>query len=117
MIRRPPRSTRTDTLFPYTTLFRSIGSQSESASTDELRFGAGRGRDRRKAAFALAAIVATGEHVVQQDTRDTVAGEPFHVEQTYAGLARGQRRRLDRETLGDDAIAAEHDEEIGRAHV
>src|SRR3546814_5758820 len=25
MIRRPPRSTRTDTLFPYTTLFRSSG--------------------------------------------------------------------------------------------
>src|SRR3546814_18014750 len=25
MIRRPPRSTRTDTLFPYTTLFRSFG--------------------------------------------------------------------------------------------
>src|SRR3546814_5445337 len=25
MIRRPPRSTRTDTLFPYTTLFRSTG--------------------------------------------------------------------------------------------
>src|SRR3546814_6971580 len=27
MIRRPPRSTRTDTLFPYTTLFRSIQCQ------------------------------------------------------------------------------------------
>src|SRR3546814_3969034 len=27
MIRRPPRSTLTDTLFPYTTLFRSIGDQ------------------------------------------------------------------------------------------
>src|SRR3546814_10092422 len=26
MRRRPPRSTRTDTLFPYTTLFRSLGS-------------------------------------------------------------------------------------------
>src|SRR3546814_13227179 len=26
MIRRPPRSTRTDTLFPYTTLFRSMSS-------------------------------------------------------------------------------------------
>src|SRR3546814_2585582 len=25
MIRRPPRSTRTDTLFPYTTLFRAVG--------------------------------------------------------------------------------------------
>src|SRR3546814_11594735 len=31
MIRRPPRSTRTDTLFPYTTLFRSI-------SVADLRF-------------------------------------------------------------------------------
>src|SRR3546814_14475195 len=29
MIRRPPRSTRTDTLFPYTTLFRSSGSRLE----------------------------------------------------------------------------------------
>src|SRR3546814_8931534 len=28
MIRRPPRSTRTDTLFPYTTLFRSVRSPS-----------------------------------------------------------------------------------------
>src|SRR3546814_16490775 len=26
MLRRPPRSTRTDTLFPYTTLFRSVAS-------------------------------------------------------------------------------------------
>src|SRR3546814_14862114 len=29
MIRRPPRSTRTDTLFPYTTLFRSNGSSAD----------------------------------------------------------------------------------------
>src|SRR3546814_296294 len=29
MIRRPPRSTRTDTLFPYTTLFRSSASHQE----------------------------------------------------------------------------------------
>src|SRR3546814_19071625 len=36
MIRRPPRSTRTDTLFPYTTLFRSVAHRSNeriSAST------------------------------------------------------------------------------------
>src|SRR3546814_13706249 len=31
MIRRPPRSTRTDTLFPYTTLFRSLPQQFMSA--------------------------------------------------------------------------------------
>src|SRR3546814_13273719 len=30
MIRRPPRSTRTDTLFPYTTLFRSRGNSWEA---------------------------------------------------------------------------------------
>src|SRR3546814_17626829 len=32
MIRRPPRSTRTDTLFPYTTLFRSV------VDSDQTRF-------------------------------------------------------------------------------
>src|SRR3546814_2253987 len=32
MIRRPPRSTRTDTLFPYTTLFRSGGTTPETGS-------------------------------------------------------------------------------------
>src|SRR3546814_18945695 len=31
MIRRPPRSTRTDTLFPYTTLFRSTGATAFAA--------------------------------------------------------------------------------------
>src|SRR3546814_12522833 len=31
MIRRPPRSTRTDTLFPYTTLFRSSGEKLQQA--------------------------------------------------------------------------------------
>src|SRR3546814_891671 len=30
MIRRPPRSTRTDTLFPYTTLFRSSRSETKA---------------------------------------------------------------------------------------
>src|SRR3546814_7281378 len=39
IIRRPPRSTRTDTLFPYTTLFRSRSGSSG-------RPPSGRGRDR-----------------------------------------------------------------------
>src|SRR3546814_18910778 len=33
MIRRPPRSTRTDTLFPYTTLFRSTEFEWEAAAS------------------------------------------------------------------------------------
>src|SRR3546814_3880150 len=31
MIRRPPRSTRTDTLFPYTTLFRSLQKEAKKS--------------------------------------------------------------------------------------
>src|SRR3546814_19128647 len=54
MIRRPPKSTRTDTLFPYTTLFRSDGplgprlgtrgkrqctKQCDGKSADEIAYG------------------------------------------------------------------------------
>src|SRR3546814_9470453 len=46
MLRRPPRSTRTDTLFPYTTLFRS----KKNVDDDEIR--------RRLAAGASKARVA-----------------------------------------------------------
>src|SRR3546814_2865877 len=63
MIRRPPRSTRTDTLFPYTTLFRSGGSPpststasaSPRASPAELRIQCGKRPWRR--------IEATGRPV------------------------------------------------------
>src|SRR3546814_2397981 len=40
MIRRPPRSTRTDTLFPYTTLFRS-GSVQSRKNFSKYAFNAG----------------------------------------------------------------------------
>src|SRR3546814_20693144 len=42
MIRRPPRSTRTDTLFPYTTLFRSSGlvERADQGGTRRLTIGA-----------------------------------------------------------------------------
>src|SRR3546814_15026296 len=39
MIRRPPRSTRTDTLFPYTTLFRSGAKIYQNADDDPDRGG------------------------------------------------------------------------------
>src|SRR3546814_1415055 len=38
MIRRPPRSTRTDTLFPYTTLFRSRRRQRRTDPLDHARW-------------------------------------------------------------------------------
>src|SRR3546814_14632995 len=45
MIRRPPRSTRTDTLFPYTTLFRSLIGAPKFCGGARLRDGG----DRRPA--------------------------------------------------------------------
>src|SRR3546814_17360825 len=55
MIRRPPRSTRTDTLFPYTTLFRS-GSRFAAALLG-------------LAALALLPACAEDESVAQRDRR------------------------------------------------
>src|SRR3546814_1315058 len=70
MIRRPPRSTRTDTLFPYTTLFRSAARAQagqwrwrRTARHDALRAirSAGWSAWRRKRAAAPAAMLAAGE--------------------------------------------------------
>src|SRR3546814_4901198 len=54
MIRRPPRSTRTDTLFPYTTLFRSHLRDQLGDEAVHLRIGAhpSGGIDRRLRARA-----------------------------------------------------------------
>src|SRR3546814_12208608 len=48
MIRRPPRSTRTDTLFPYTTLFRSlaVGQMAGARGEDGARGDGAARRDR-----------------------------------------------------------------------
>src|SRR3546814_1084725 len=50
MIRRPPRSTLTDTLFPYTTLFRSsLGAQARRCRLDALCVSGASRSDRRTA--------------------------------------------------------------------
>src|SRR3546814_6740684 len=78
MIRRPPRSTRTDTLFPYTTLFRSplhgqarIGSrnwngpQRRSELVEELR-----GVRRIVSPKGFAFLIARGKSVGRCFTKD-----------------------------------------------
>src|SRR3546814_19497924 len=45
MIRRPPESTRTDTLFPYTTLFRSDGNDTSFGDDGDDRVYGGAGND------------------------------------------------------------------------
>src|SRR3546814_14227172 len=59
MIRRPPRSTRTATLFPYTTLFRSLFRMPPGHAVDE-RVVAACARDRRAVERRLLALTALG---------------------------------------------------------
>src|SRR3546814_18644194 len=67
MIRRPPRSTRTDTLFPYTTLFRSplakgaeqAGGSIENALGRAIRTGKFGFDDLKRVALAVLAEIAT----------------------------------------------------------
>src|SRR3546814_13172755 len=58
MIRRPPRSTRTDTLFPYTTLFRSLAGERSALSIVADQFGC-----PTPAAALAARILATAERL------------------------------------------------------
>src|SRR3546814_10237915 len=58
MIRRPPRSTRTDTLFPYTTLFRS------SSPIDGMAFGCGPHRLRPATAIFVSYITSYADSTI-----------------------------------------------------
>src|SRR3546814_2276909 len=67
MIRRPPRSTRTDTLFPYTTLFRSLRlRRRHPRHADHARRGKGRdharGLHRRHPGLARTRLRRSEEH-------------------------------------------------------
>src|SRR3546814_10846217 len=75
MRRRPPRSTRTDTLFPYTTLFRSIAGLGCVCLTFDLR-GHERGSDRQKTVTReenLHDIIAAYDRLAQHPAIDTNA--------------------------------------------
>src|SRR3546814_7949109 len=69
MIRRPPRSTRTDTLFPYTTLFRSdLGliplRQQRDETVDRRALGRRRNLLRARIGTAIGDVVA--DRIVEQ---------------------------------------------------
>src|SRR3546814_6888899 len=76
MIRRPPRSTRTDTLFPYTTLFRSPGGIDEGVHGVGIALGGG-------------AALRTGRVLPGRMVRQGIAGA---VEADILGQGDGQLR-------------------------
>src|SRR3546814_15385622 len=103
MIRRPPRSTRTDTLFPYTTLFRSHA---------EVRGDASARRPRHAAAlFADARCL---------EPLGAAVGSPFeHREFGLSAAAQPGLEQLARHALARSGAAADDDdvELVARANI
>src|SRR3546814_11862648 len=106
MIRRPPRSTRTDTRFPYTTLFRSIdaGKLDANATIDH-------------AALKAAALARGGKDGVRLLAKgDLTAKVSFLV----AGASKGAVEAVEKAGGKVDVIEvvpAAEKAKIGRAHV
>src|SRR3546814_4813872 len=108
MIRRPPRSTRTDTLLPYTTLFRSnrrfdpVGEVERPDPTDRkplsARVGAVAEADRGR---HLRQLLEAADPVVRQQRRRQHRDRNRYILQILLALLRGH----------DDLV------EIGSAHV
>src|SRR3546814_12122523 len=100
MIRRPPRSTRTDTLFPYTTLFRSWASSWSavlSAPPDT----------------ASSTFVFAGSHSAAISSRKRATSAASGVSALFAAGAVTARRDIDLHRPRNPAAV----DEIGRAHV
>src|SRR3546814_16436489 len=115
MIRRPPRSTRTDTLFPYTTLFRSdlvhrdvarplyhhlhilrpgaLGEFAQRVELGELRLVVGVG----DAAGAEAVAEAVGDVIGLHDLGDLVAAGVEEAFLVMREAPRSEERRVGKE--------------------
>src|SRR3546814_11452578 len=90
MIRRPPRSTRTDTLFPYTTLFRSARRASKCRKTcEDLRPSQCRARSGR----------SSGKHWLCADHERSAAGPFAQAPHRHAGGPRMKGVAIDIGTI------------------
>src|SRR3546814_16500761 len=92
MIRRPPKSTRTDTLFPYTTLFRSLHRRAGAA-----RCGA---REHHPLRVSITAHREFGRLARVAEHRLIALGRDLEAPMPRRGggplqFGRGQRRRAD----------------------
>src|SRR3546814_5817366 len=123
MIRRPPRSTRTDTLFPYTTLFRSgavlqlvwhAGAVEQRLGADDVTGLLGRHAGLRGGQRLLDDLVGLCG-VLLEPLAQLVVGGPLHerLDAGVAELALGLALELRvAQAHGDDRR-----DQIGRAHV
>src|SRR3546814_7888364 len=129
MIRRPPRSTRTDTLFPYTTLFRSRGRERTATWTYDAAAAELTTADRTAAQLGFVPPDAARDDDGQ--AVDGLIGDPDAKTQIGTASADAGRRRPGARTsrssrpssgrsrsAADGALATPTaKKEIGRAHV
>src|SRR3546814_16374993 len=82
MIRRPPRSTRTDTLFPYATLFRSERIFENGLGGELVKLWAGQAGEQD---FALDAYVPADRHALVEQALVTLGYLPVQLQLPRAG--------------------------------
>src|SRR3546814_10404276 len=110
MIRRPPRSTRTDTLFPYTTLFRSAAGRTAQGAAQGLsdpvygqrdgrELAPARGPDRQEMGRVRPGRIRGGRKDPRGNRRDRTGDRdgawrvPPHRQHGAEGRARGPTRQ------------------------
>src|SRR3546814_18259114 len=120
MIRRPARSTRTDTLFPYTTLFRS-GIDVENiigARGDPKLLGHAVGDLEIGDPLGAEALVVDGKAADEIIERlEFVVARFLDVNREGTGFEVGAEDQLGLRSRGEPALGAPVEQEIGRAHV
>src|SRR3546814_9563151 len=84
MIRRPPRSTRTDTLFPYTTLFRSVG---VVTPVSEQRFGLWQGSHHERRTLMIAHLPLAQQPTLAVANRVQLRVQTILVRRIHRGTA------------------------------
>src|SRR3546814_9197172 len=93
MIRRPPISTRTDTLFPYTTLFRSARLDVGRDTIPDIEIAA-HGVPARVIAIAVDRLCRGGHEIIEWARHPTAARLAFHISEAADVDAAGQPCRV-----------------------
>src|SRR3546814_15005899 len=109
MIRRPPRSTRTDTLVPYTALFRSLDACREALSRGKTDLDFFR---LYAESFAAAPAISIDHAVMEHSQR--IAVIPLEMGWSDVGSWAALWEVSEKDSSGNTVIG---DVEIGRAHV
>src|SRR3546814_6195859 len=120
MMRRPPRSTRTDTLFPYTTLFRSL----PGAGFYELHDGAAAALASNDLIFSV--LSGQDDKILEESIGGEIEGQARHVRLDLAPVALARDQIVPSDILDghfsafllfEKPVRAMATAKIGRAHV